>query len=66
MVEYNNTIKSILNNTSNSNPQEIRAYKQCFYHFRQLLSFYHERIAHKNDSPITIGTFTDDLVLLKY
>lgn len=63
MNEYNNTIKSIQN--INSDVQEIRAYKQSFYHFRQFLSFYYERIVDKNDNPITIGTFTDDLELLK-
>jgi hypothetical protein len=59
--DYNNGIENLNNELNNFQPNDIRAAKQSFYHFREFLSYYYERILSNEVNPIVIGTFTDDL-----
>jgi hypothetical protein len=61
LTEYNNSINNYNISINNLQPDEVRAGKQAFYHFREFLSFYYERVLPNEDNPITVGSLSDNL-----
>jgi hypothetical protein len=61
VTEYNKSIHNYNITINNLQPDEVRAGKQAFFHFRKFLSFYYERVLPNEDNPITVGNLSDDL-----
>jgi hypothetical protein len=61
LTEYNESINNYNISINNLQPDEVRAGKQAFYHYREFLSFYYERVLPNEDNPITVGSLSDNL-----